>query len=114
MDAEELLTQLQFRCLLLEADKEVETSRTAKYRNMLDTLAGEDGSGATRPEASRVLHAARSALARLTLPAASVCCPNLYRGYVLMLTSAGWPSASIGSRGANDSPTAFRKDAPFF
>jgi hypothetical protein len=78
MDAEELLTQLQFRCLLFEADKEAEVFRAAKFRNILGTLAGEDGSGATQPEASRVLHAARSALARLTLPAANVCFPNLY------------------------------------
>jgi hypothetical protein len=87
MDTEELLTQVQMRCLILEADKEVEALRAAKYRNILGTLAGDDGSGATQPEASRVLHPARSALARPTLPAAAnVCCPNIYCGEVLMLT----------------------------
>lgn len=78
MDAEELLKQEQVRCRILEADLEVETMRAAKYRNILAPLAGEDGSGVTQPEASRVLHADRSALTRPTLPAASVCCPDLY------------------------------------
>jgi hypothetical protein len=92
MDAEEahqLLAEVRVRCLILEAEKEVEAMRAAKYRNILGTFAGEDGSGATQLEASRVLHAARSALERPTLPAASVCCPNLYRGGVVMLTWMG-------------------------
>ncbi|KAN0117987.1 hypothetical protein V8E52_005574 [Russula decolorans] len=70
MDAEELLRQVQIRCGMLEADLEAETMRAAKYREILATLAGE-GSGVTQPEASRVRHAARSALTRPTLPAAS-------------------------------------------
>jgi hypothetical protein len=85
MDAKELhklLAQVQMRCLLLEVDKEVEALRAAKFRNIAQdaALAGEDSSGATQPEASRILHADRSALARPTLPVASVCCPNSYRG----------------------------------
>jgi len=89
MDAEEayrLLKKVQIHCQALEVDKEVETLRAAKYRTILDTLAGEDGSGATQSEASRVLHATRSALAPPTSPAANVCCLNLCRGGVLMLT----------------------------
>jgi hypothetical protein len=89
MDAEEarqLLAEVRLRCLILEAEKEVEGMRAAKYRNILGALAGEDVSGATQPEASRVLHTARSALGRPTLPGASVCCPNFYHGGVLMFT----------------------------
>jgi hypothetical protein len=86
MDAEERLKKVQVRCRILEADLEVETMRAAKYRNILAPLAGEDSSGVTQPEASRVLHADKSVLTRPTLPAASVCCPNLYRGCVLMIT----------------------------
>lgn len=79
MDAEEahqLLTEVQLCCLISEAEKRGRGHK-AKYRNILATLADEDGSGATQPEASRVLHAARSALAPPTLLAASVYCPNL-------------------------------------
>lgn len=89
MDAEEarrLLAQVKVRYLILEADKEAESARVAKYRKILDTFAGEDSSGVTEPEATSFLHAARSVLAHPTLPVASVCCPNLYRGRVLMLT----------------------------
>ena len=87
MDAEEvlqLLAQLQSRCQILEADIEVEVVRSTKYLNILDTT-GEDSSGATQPEVSRVPDAVRSTLARPTLPAASVCCPSLCRERVLML-----------------------------
>ena len=90
MDAEELhrlLSQVKVRCQLLEVDKEVERLRAAEYRKiLLGTLAGEDSSGATQPEVSRILHAATSALARPRLPTANVCRPNLYHGCVLMLT----------------------------
>ena len=89
MDAEEAhqLFQAQLRCRILEAEKEAETIRADKYLNIiLGTLAREDGSVATQPEASPVRHAATSVSARPMSPAASVCCPNLYRGGALMLT----------------------------
>jgi hypothetical protein len=109
MDAEELrqlLSQVQMRCLILEADKEAEILRAAKYRNILGTFAGEDRPGATQPEAPRILHAARSTFARSTLPATNVCCPNLYHGYVFMLT---WmASVIIGTRGATARPPSPR------
>jgi hypothetical protein len=85
-EAQRLLAQVQLRCLFLEADKEAECLRAVKYRNLLDTLAREDNSGATQPEASRVVRAARSALAPPALPAPTVCCPDLHRGGVFMLT----------------------------
>ena len=83
MDAEEaqrLLAQVQLRCLILEADKEAEGLRAFKYHNILtlDTLAREDNFGCAQP-ASRVVRAARSALAPPALPAPTVCCPNLRR-----------------------------------
>ncbi len=87
MDAEEahqLLAESRLRCLILDADKEAESLKAVKYRNILDTLVGEDGSGVAQPEASRALHAARGVLVRPTSPA--VCYPDLYRGYVLMPT----------------------------
>ena len=99
MDAEEaqqLLAQVQLRCLVLEADKEVEGQRAVKYRNILDTLAREDSSSV---EASRVIRTARSALASPALPAPSVCCPNLYAEACLCLP--GSPPVIIESRGAN-------------
>ena len=88
MDAEaHQLFQARLHRRILEAEKEAETIRADKYLNIiLGTLACEDGFGTTQPEASWVLHPATSALARPTSPASSVCCPNLYRGGVLMLT----------------------------
>lgn len=84
MDAE--LRQERIYSQLLEVDNEALTMKVAKYRNIiLAAFTGEDNSGVTQP-ASRVVHAARSAVARPTLPVATVCCPNLYRGCVLMLT----------------------------
>jgi hypothetical protein len=55
MDAEEahqLLTEVQLCCLISEAEKRGRGHK-AKYRNILATLADEDGSGATQPEASQ-------------------------------------------------------------
>ena len=94
MDAkgvQQLLSQGQARCQVLEVDVEVEALRAAKYRNIiLGTLLGEGGSRATQPEVShvpRVVATRRlSPLARLALPAANVGCPNLYCGGVSMLT----------------------------
>ena len=87
MDAEEahqLLAESRSRCLILDADKEAESLKAVKYRNLLDTLVGEDGSGVAQPEASRVLHAARGASLRRMFPA--VCYPDLYLGDILMPT----------------------------
>ncbi len=87
MDAEEarqLLAESRLRCLILEVDKEAESLRAVRYRNILDTLFGEDGSGVTQPEPSRALHAARGASLSRTFPA--VCYPDLYLGDVLMPT----------------------------
>lgn len=88
MDAE--LFQARLQCRILEAEKETETIRADKYLNIiLGTLACKCAFGATQlePEASHVLRAATtSASARRTSPAAIVCCPNIYRGGVLMLT----------------------------
>ena len=88
MDAEaHQLFQAQLRCRILEAEKEAETIRADKYLNIiLGSLGCEDGSGVTQPDASQVLHVATSVSARPTSPAASVCCPNLYREGVFMLT----------------------------
>jgi hypothetical protein len=83
-EAHQLLAESQLRYLILDADKEAESLRAVKYRNILDTLVGEDGSGVAQPEASRVLHAARGVSLRRTPPA--VCYPDLYRGDVLMPT----------------------------
>ena len=87
MDAEkahQLLSESRLRCLILEVDKEAESLKAVKYRNILDTLVGEDGSGVAQPEASRVLHAARGASLRRMFPA--VCYPDLYLGDILMPT----------------------------
>jgi hypothetical protein len=89
MDAEELhqlLSQVQVLFRLSEADREVEGFRAAKYRNILGTFAGVDSSGPTQPEALRILHAAKSAFVPPAFQTVDVCCPNLYRGCMLMLT----------------------------
>ena len=83
-EAHQLLAESRLRCLILEVDKEAESLKAVKYRNILDTLVGEDGSGVAQPEPSCVLHAARGALVRRAAPA--VCYPDLYRGDVLMPT----------------------------
>jgi hypothetical protein len=71
MNAEEahrLLSQVQLRCLILEAEKDAESLRSGKYRKILDTLTSEESPDTTQPQAARVLHAARNALVRLILP----------------------------------------------
>ena len=89
-EVHQLLAQEQSRCVLLEADIELEDERAAKYLDIiLDTVTGEDNFGAAQPEGSRVLDAPRtqSTLARPTLPTVAsvpVCC--LSSGRVLMLT----------------------------
>ena len=98
MDAEEalkLLADARLQCRVLEVEKEAEALKAAKFRNIiLATLAGERSSDAIQPEASRVLHAARSALAPPALPAANVRHPNLYHGCLLVLT---WTAVSYPS-----------------
>ena len=89
MDSEELhrlLKQVQVQYQLLEADKEVEASRAARYRTIaLDALAGDDSPGTTQPEISRVLHADRSALPRPTLLVVTVGFPISIMGMYLYL-----------------------------
>jgi hypothetical protein len=63
MDAEDVqrrIKQTRLRCLLLEADKDVEILRAEKYRKILGSLAGEDD--ATQPQAAGILHMPRLAL----------------------------------------------------
>ena len=121
MNAEEsrqLLSRERSRRLILEADLEVESTRAAKYRDIvLDSLADEDRSTATQPEASCVLLVARSALARPTLPAASAFCPNFYRRGVLTCLKGPQPSSdpevlAVPRRPSAPSPMAGRKRNP--
>ena len=53
-DAHRQLTRVQRRCLVLEADKDVELVRAGKYRKILDNLVG--GDGATQPQVAGIFH----------------------------------------------------------
>jgi hypothetical protein len=119
----QLLAQVQLRCLELEADITVEEERAAKYRDILDLITGENKSGATQPEpeASRVLDAARSTLARLTFPNADsdvpVCCPSLYQPGMCAYAFMDGPQSSSGpeltvARNSSNPPTVGRNSSP--
>lgn len=60
MDAENanrLLKQTQLRCRFLEADKDAEMLRAAKYRKIIGNLTDEDGT--TQPQVASLFHTPR-------------------------------------------------------
>ena len=59
-DANRLLNQTRLRSRLLEADKDAEIMRVAKYRKIIDNLIDEDGT--TQPQVASLFHMPRRAL----------------------------------------------------
>ena len=59
-DVNRLLKQTRLRSLFLEADKDAEIVRVAKYRKIIGGLIGEDGT--TQPQVASLFRTPRRAL----------------------------------------------------
>ena len=64
MNTEQLFTQADLRCLILEADRDAEGLRAEKYRKILDIVTVEGSPHTAESQAAPTLHAAEDAWVR--------------------------------------------------